>query len=208
MSSTIRLNSKPPTPVVPWWRVGRPSPVEQKRMEAAIVLEEVAEAVAEADASLRAGIGGETLRDILRNVAAAHGFEPGLLRGQNRTWVVVHARHHFCYEAYHTGRYSMPQIGRVINRDHTTVVHAIRAHARRNNLPSLLAGDPDFKRREPAADLDQLGLAPRVGDEQGGKALDAGLHRLHLAADGADVGAALAQLAAHGTPGDQRRHEE
>lgn len=44
---------------------------------------------------------------------------------------VSRARQAFMAEAYATGRWSQPQIGAFLGRDHTTVLHGLRAHARR-----------------------------------------------------------------------------
>lgn len=70
------------------------------------------------------------LRALLREVAEAHGFEIDHLRGLNKTKRMVAARHDFCRRAYAEGRWSTVQIGRAINRDHTTVLYAVGALAK------------------------------------------------------------------------------
>lgn len=81
------------------------------------------------------------LRDILAETANAFGLSVGDLRGKSRCRSIAWIRQAYCYEAYSYGRWSMPQIGRTINRDHTTVLHSVRAYSRRNGLPALLGAD-------------------------------------------------------------------
>ena len=49
-----------------------------------------------------------------------------ILRGPSRLKNDCHARQDAWLEIYHEG-YSMPRIGRFFNRDHTTVLHGIKA---------------------------------------------------------------------------------
>lgn len=69
-------------------------------------------------------------RQILREVAAATGTTPAALTGQSRIQKIAHARQIACHAMRMQGM-SLEQIGRVVNRDHTTVIHAIRAVEKR-----------------------------------------------------------------------------
>lgn len=81
-------------------------------------------------------LGGKpTLRSLLRQTARDHHVSAADLKGPTRRRVIVHARQDFCYRAYSQTAQTYPAIGRFINRDHTTVLHAVRAHAKRNGLP-------------------------------------------------------------------------
>jgi chromosomal replication initiation ATPase DnaA len=70
-----------------------------------------------------------TMRELLAEVAQAHGLSVAELKGRNRTRPVAVARQLFIARAYATGRYSLPQIGRFLKRHHTTILHGVRAHA-------------------------------------------------------------------------------
>lgn len=76
-----------------------------------------------------------TMREIAAEVAGAHGVPLKRLLSPSRFTPVVRAR----WEAmariravqWPDGRprYTLPQIGRFLGRDHTTVIHGIRRHA-------------------------------------------------------------------------------
>lgn len=53
------------------------------------------------------------------------------LLGPNRKRAAAWPRQQIMAELYATGRYSLPAIGRLFNRDHTTVLAAVRRHAER-----------------------------------------------------------------------------
>lgn len=71
------------------------------------------------------------LRAILDTVAFVHGVTADDLKGPARARAIVRPRQRFMYEAGNLGRWSWPQIGGFVNRDHTTAIHGARAHARR-----------------------------------------------------------------------------
>jgi hypothetical protein len=66
------------------------------------------------------------LRDLLYEVAHKHGLQPGDIRGEWRIVPVVFARHVFMYRARSETKASLPQIGRFLGMDHTSVLHGIR----------------------------------------------------------------------------------
>ncbi len=65
------------------------------------------------------------LHDIKRLVAKYFGYPVALLDSPTRCYPIVRARHIFCYIARHHLTASTIRIGRSINRDHTTAIHAI-----------------------------------------------------------------------------------
>ena len=65
-----------------------------------------------------------SLETLIASVAQKHGFSAEQLKGPRRPQELVDARWEFIREARAKG-HSMPQIGRAINRDHTTVKHAL-----------------------------------------------------------------------------------
>lgn len=76
-----------------------------------------------------------TLAEIVADVAARHDLHPELLIGPSRLRHLVIARQEAMAEAHATGRYSLPRIGRYLGgRDHTTVLHGVRAHRERSEL--------------------------------------------------------------------------
>lgn len=69
-------------------------------------------------------------RRIVAEVAAAHGMKPKDILGARRSRPFVTARHAvICALADNTGL-SLAGIGRLINKDHTTVLHALRKAGR------------------------------------------------------------------------------
>jgi len=71
------------------------------------------------------------MRTILADISSETGFTIEQLKSDRCRSALCCARQRFMAEAYATGRFSLPQIGRFIGRDHTTVLHGIRAHGRR-----------------------------------------------------------------------------
>jgi len=64
--------------------------------------------------------------DIVARRAADNGIPVHVLKGpqQPKRWSRV--RHDIYRELYDTGLYTLPQIGRLFNRHHTTILHGIR----------------------------------------------------------------------------------
>lgn len=63
---------------------------------------------------------------IIYNVALKHGLTYADIMGRSRKADIVTARHEAMYELRQTGKYTLPQIGRFMHRDHTTILHACR----------------------------------------------------------------------------------
>lgn len=74
-----------------------------------------------------------TMATILADVAIEHGIDVRVLKGVSRTKHVAHARQQAMAEMRATGLFSLPQIGAFLGRDHSTVLHGVRAHAKRAN---------------------------------------------------------------------------
>jgi chromosomal replication initiation ATPase DnaA len=68
---------------------------------------------------------------IIAEVARRHGLTPKIILGRCRVQKAAHARQEAMALIYETGQVSLPWIGRKFNRDHTTVLHGVRAHAAR-----------------------------------------------------------------------------
>jgi len=67
--------------------------------------------------------------EIERQVAARHGVSVAELRGPCRARRVAWPRQELMWRARRETRLSLPQIGeRLGGRDHTTVIHGVRAH--------------------------------------------------------------------------------
>lgn len=85
-----------------------------------------------------AATGKDLLRQIAREVGQRHGVSPTDILDGSRLRPVVRARQEVIWRLYSarhpdgTRRFSMPQIGAWLGgRDHTTILHAIRAHEQR-----------------------------------------------------------------------------
>lgn len=106
--------------------------------EAAELSALLAKALIEAMDNLQvADLPAEDARTIVREVAKKHGLAPAHLRGISRRAIIVRGRQEAYYRLYtECPDLSMPQIGRYLGgRDHTTVLHGIRAHAALFSLP-------------------------------------------------------------------------
>lgn len=68
-----------------------------------------------------------SMAEIIGEVCAEFGVSEAALKSTNKTRFLCGARWQFMSRAYATGKFSLPQIGRFINRDHTTVLYGIRA---------------------------------------------------------------------------------
>ena len=76
----------------------------------------------------------ETMRDIIERVAGEYGFDYQDMIGREVFSRVIRARQDAMHECWRTRRWSLPQIGRAFNRNHTTVLNGLRAHKRRVGL--------------------------------------------------------------------------
>lgn len=73
-----------------------------------------------------------TMVEILQLVAEAYSISTAELRGHGRTKYVSRPRQHAMWLMARQPHLSLPQIGRFLGeRDHTTILHGVRAHAAR-----------------------------------------------------------------------------
>lgn len=85
------------------------------------------------DASAKRAI---RVSDIIERTAKAHGLKASDLLCASRSRALVYPRFEAMYQAAAQTQLSYPQIGRAFaGRDHSTVMHGIRAHAQRLGLP-------------------------------------------------------------------------
>ncbi|WP_425087792.1 helix-turn-helix domain-containing protein [Stappia sp.] len=73
---------------------------------------------------------------ILHEVALKHQVRRDNLTGPRSFRQYVHARHEAMYRLLVELRWPLTRIGSLLNRDHTTVMHGIGAHCRRNDIPA------------------------------------------------------------------------
>lgn len=66
------------------------------------------------------------LRDLLTFCAVAGGVTTNALRSEDRTFSTVRPRQIFCWLGRQFTARSLPDIGHMIERDHTTTLHAVR----------------------------------------------------------------------------------
>lgn len=77
----------------------------------------------------------KTMRQIMAEVSAKHSIGVRDIKGRSRNVPIVHARQEYMYRAAVETDASYPRIAKLIDRDHTTVIAGVRAHADRNGLP-------------------------------------------------------------------------
>lgn len=68
---------------------------------------------------------------IIREVAAKYGRTVDELTGPLRWRSIAWARQEAMFRLRNETTLSYPDIGRRLNRDHTTILHGVRAHAKR-----------------------------------------------------------------------------
>lgn len=100
-------------------------------------------------------------RRIIAETAARHGMRYRDLIAPRRTLREVQVRHEAMYLIARDTDYTLPQIGRLFQRDHTTIINGIRRHAELNQLPPARPGSTEWQRRRrlrrPAAAEDPNG---------------------------------------------------
>lgn len=67
---------------------------------------------------------------MLRQVCELYGVEPEMILSETRVRAVAWPRQHFMALCVDNGK-SLPQIGKYLGRDHTTILHGIRSFAAR-----------------------------------------------------------------------------
>ena len=77
---------------------------------------------------------GET---ILNQTAAKYGMSPRELTDHSRFAYIVKIRHEAIYRIKAETRYSGPQIAKIMHRDPTTILWALKSYAARTGLPRL-----------------------------------------------------------------------
>lgn len=66
-------------------------------------------------------------RQVIASICEAYGVPMEEVMGEARSVVLVHARH-ACYAALRALGLSNPHVGRIMGRDHTTIIHGVRQH--------------------------------------------------------------------------------
>lgn len=70
-------------------------------------------------------------RAIIKAVAMKHDVRIHEIMGTSRERQIVHARQEAMFQIRETTPLSLPQIARMFGKDHSTVVHAVKAHKER-----------------------------------------------------------------------------
>jgi hypothetical protein len=77
---------------------------------------------------------------LIDRIAKKHGLRPSALKSDSRQHHIVIASQEASYAIRALLKYSLPQIGKIMCRDHTTILRGIRKHAERNGLKRLDGG--------------------------------------------------------------------
>lgn len=80
-------------------------------------------------------------RYVIRKVAEFYGCHPTDITGPTRTQPLVFVRQVASYLLREVLVRSLPEIGRCLNRDHTTVLHSVRSIKRKMLTDGELASD-------------------------------------------------------------------
>jgi chromosomal replication initiator protein len=81
--------------------------------------------------------------EILRTVADYYGIECASVRSRSKSKMPTHARQVAMYLSRVLSQHSMPEIGRRFDRDHTTVLHAVRRIGAKLKKDEVLKADID-----------------------------------------------------------------
>jgi len=79
------------------------------------------------------------LKDFLNSYVVANNISKSDFTSPSRKRIIVDARMIYCVVARNLGGYTLSEIGKSINRDHATVLYAIRNYEHLSNY------DPDIK---------------------------------------------------------------
>ena len=77
---------------------------------------------------LASEIGPFRWKSIADQVCKKRGVPIELIRGDGRAKPVCAARHELCYRLYTETGMSLPQVGRFLSKDHSTVLHSVRRY--------------------------------------------------------------------------------
>ena len=100
---------------------------EHKALQEAVKRAREATRKAKEEAEAKKIDGRLSVREIIAHVAALHCLKAGDLVGPRRMKHIIEARHEAIrIVADLRPDLSLPQIGRVFNKDHTTILHALR----------------------------------------------------------------------------------
>ena len=89
---------------------------------------------------------GQKINATIKVVALRHDVDVEDIMVGDRTRPIVHARHEAMYILRNKFRLSYPRIGTIMGRDHSTVIHGVRAHAARIGVPARLVTGWDYGR--------------------------------------------------------------
>ena len=84
-----------------------------------------------------------SINSIVAAVVKCTGIEFNKIQSLKRQRDIIFARHLFCYFTRKRTRLSYQEIGKIINRDHATILHSVRT------VENLLEYDRDFKELVP-----------------------------------------------------------
>lgn len=77
---------------------------------------------------------GRPIHAVAIEACERHQISMAQLLSSARSAYIVRARQEVMYRAHHELGVSLPVIGHFLHRDHTTVLHGVRAHAERLTL--------------------------------------------------------------------------
>lgn len=75
------------------------------------------------------------INKLIQEVAEKYKVPPTLMLQDSRCRPLVFARHELFYRCVMEKGWSYARIGRYFDRDHTTVLHGVRTHAKKYGLP-------------------------------------------------------------------------
>lgn len=85
--------------------------------------------------------GKATMREIACQVAERYDLTLADFKGSSSAYRIAHPRQEAMALIRTEGRFSYLQIGRFFNRDHTTVLHGVRAHSARRTAAMGIAAE-------------------------------------------------------------------
>ena len=91
-------------------------------------------------------------KSVLKDVARKHGVRVDDLTSASRKATLVRARWEAWSRIYDLGTYSLPQIGALFNRDHTTILYGIQRLKEEIHKQGLCVDEAQRTTREPESD--------------------------------------------------------
>ena len=100
----------------------------------------------------------KTVSQIIEEVSAKYGVPVYFIKSKRRTRNLTQPRFEICWRAKRETNASLPKIGKLLNRDHTSILHAIRKY---KSWQQMAIGKAEIPTSDKNVDFDMI-IRPRA----------------------------------------------